>query len=767
MAQNQAPIAGATNEYRSNGGEMIEGVRVVEQVLDATDQARLRHRMTLAQSILEIRSGNLAEAVKALEASLAAYPDSAVVLVQLAELCFRDDTPRAQKYLERAAKVDPEYYRLHLIQALVHQKTGSFDPMLDSLNKCLDLSPGQTVARKLRADYLQQRVDSPESLRKAIDDYEQLESALPQQALYWSFYIGRCYFNLKEYGKAQKFLEPVIGSPLGAQAAYLLGLCKQELGDYTEALDYLSRIKGNPMANENVARIALIQAEAATGELRINYKNRALEELTLLLKNPAYKARPDQYLIAGRLAFELGLPSAAIEHLEKYLDRAPKDLGAQSLLLKAHLIQADPEAQARVDDLFHNYMATLPATGTAEVRRDYIRYLVKMKSWDKVEGELSELEKQSVGGGEISYLKAQIAFGKGDYPEAILAASQALQSPQAARDQIEILIGRACLNQNSLSEAGQHFDSAIASASEPLKGLRCLEIGNYYHEKQLSKEKIRYWNRALDLHPNNQQLRYEIGLAYLRSGSAEQASPCLERVIKETQEPPLRSQAHTLLGYIAVVGGATDAAEKNYRSAISEWPANLPATRGLAHLLSEMEKYSEAREFFTRAAALDPEDATLNIQVGIVCDKLNDIEGAEQAAEAAIKADPNYGEAYNFLGYMYAERGIKLDKALELVGKAMELEPNNPNITDSMAWVYYQQGNYPKAVELLEKAVFLLTGEFVRGSSVIHEHLGDAYDKMGQREKAREMWKKAAEGDPKSSTATEKLKKSLGATGGN
>ncbi len=756
------PVIALTQENKINGALLLEDVKRVDQVLSATDQARLRHRVTLAEGMMQIRAGKLAEAMKTLEASLAAWPDSVVALTQLAELCYRDDTPRAQGYLDQTAKIDPDYYRLHFIQALIHQKSGKLDEMLASLDRCLTLAPEQTRARQLRAEYLRQRVDSPEMLRRAIDDFMILQQAIPQQSVLWSFYIGRCYFLLKEYGKAQKFLEPVLSSPLEKEAAYLLGRCKQALGQYAEALEYIDKAKGEAVADENVASIAIMQAEASTGEMRIRYKSRALEELALLLKNPDFKPRPEQLLMAGKLALELGLPKAAVEYLEKFLEKAPNDRNGKILLLQAHMIHGDPEAVGKVKELFTAYLETQPATATevATVRKEYLKYLVKQKQWDQVEGEIEALARSGGEDSELAMIRAQVAFGKADYAGAIQAASKALSVPGSERDEIEMLIGLSYLKADSPLEAAKHFDLAIKAATSSLEGLRCLEVGNLYQDNGKTKEKLKYWNRALSLHPGNQQLRYEIGLAYLRSGSPEEALPFLSQVAKEAEEATLRSQAHTLLGYASVVLGASGEAEKAYRSAIEAWPSNLMAIKGLAHLMSDFERYEESRELFKQAVAQNPEDATLYIQLGIVCDKLNDIEGAENAAEAAMRTAPKYSEGYNFLGYMYAERGIKLDRALELVEKALSLEPNNPNINDSLGWVYFQKGEYPKAVETLEKAVGLLSEDYMRGSSVIFEHLGDAYEKIGNTEKAREFWKKAAEGDPKSQTAAEKLKKS-------
>lgn len=121
-AQEAPQVLEPTRESMTNGDALLEDVKRVDQVLSATDQARLRHRVTLAKGLMQVRSGQMAEAMKTLEASLAAWPDSVVALTQLAELCYRDDTPRAQGYLDQTAKIDPDYYRLYFIQALVHQE---------------------------------------------------------------------------------------------------------------------------------------------------------------------------------------------------------------------------------------------------------------------------------------------------------------------------------------------------------------------------------------------------------------------------------------------------------------------------------------------------------------------------------------------------------------------------------------------------------------------------------------------------------------------
>ena len=79
----------------------------------------------------------------------------------------------------------------------------------------------------------------------------------------------------------------------------------------------------------------------------------------------------------------------------------------------------------------------------------------------------------------------------------------------------------------------------------------------------------------------------------------------------------------------------------------------------------------------------------------------------------------------------------KLEEAESMSKRLLELSPNNPHYLDTHGWVLFQQGNYESAVSYLEKAAQLSE------QAVIFEHLGDAFFKLGQKEKAMENWKKA------------------------
>ena len=111
-------------------------------------------------------------------------------------------------------------------------------------------------------------------------------------------------------------------------------------------------------------------------------------------------------------------------------------------------------------------------------------------------------------------------------------------------------------------------------------------------------------------------------------------------------------------------------------------------------------------------------------------------------------------EAYNYLGYTFAEQGKNLDEAIELIKHALELDPDNGAYVDSLGWAYYKKGMYDKALRKLERATKLVSEDHI-----IRDHLGDVYYKLNMNDKALVQWEKALELDPKQEMIREKIKR--------
>jgi tetratricopeptide (TPR) repeat protein len=139
-----------------------------------------------------------------------------------------------------------------------------------------------------------------------------------------------------------------------------------------------------------------------------------------------------------------------------------------------------------------------------------------------------------------------------------------------------------------------------------------------------------------------------------------------------------------------------------------------------------------------RALKETPKNTALLFKLGAVLDTAGQRQQSIETMKTIIRLDPKHASALNYLGYTYAEMGIHLDQALDLVQRALKIRPGDGYITDSLGWIYFKTQAYDKAVFYLEKAVKLSDYE-----TVIAAHLADAYLKTGQREKAAAMYKKA------------------------
>ena len=107
--------------------------------------------------------------------------------------------------------------------------------------------------------------------------------------------------------------------------------------------------------------------------------------------------------------------------------------------------------------------------------------------------------------------------------------------------------------------------------------------------------------------------------------------------------------------------------------------------------------------------------------------------------ERALELKPEFPEAQNYLGYMWAERGEKLDRARELIEKALKAEPKSAAYLDSMGWVLFKLNQPKEALGYLLQAVSLNDGP----DATLYDHLGDIYSALGETDQANEAWRKS------------------------
>jgi len=111
------------------------------------------------------------------------------------------------------------------------------------------------------------------------------------------------------------------------------------------------------------------------------------------------------------------------------------------------------------------------------------------------------------------------------------------------------------------------------------------------------------------------------------------------------------------------------------------------------------------------------------------------VEASEAEFRKILDADPSNSGALNYLGYMLADRGVRLNDALQMITKALEQDPGNGAYLDSLGWVYFKLGRLNEAEENVRKAL-----ETTPRDATVRDHLGDILLKQGKVRDAVAQW---------------------------
>ena len=150
------------------------------------------------------------------------------------------------------------------------------------------------------------------------------------------------------------------------------------------------------------------------------------------------------------------------------------------------------------------------------------------------------------------------------------------------------------------------------------------------------------------------------------------------------------------------------------------------------------ELYHQAIDYFEQALALGRKTNFNYRNLGISYERIGQVELAENALQKALQLNPDDALTLNYIGYWWADENRRIEEALELIKKAVNLQPTSGYFADSLGWAYFRQDDFNTAVLWLEKAIQLAPAD-----PVIADHLGDAYWKVGRFLEARFKWQRA------------------------
>lgn len=170
-------------------------------------------------------------------------------------------------------------------------------------------------------------------------------------------------------------------------------------------------------------------------------------------------------------------------------------------------------------------------------------------------------------------------------------------------------------------------------------------------------------------------------------------------------------------------------------------------------LLRDAKQYQVAYDMLAKASAAEPDNGDLIYDQAMVAEKLDRMDEMERLLRRLMVLKPESQNAYNALGYSFADRKIRLEEARTLIRKAVQLAPEDPFIADSLGWVEFRLGNNTEATRILEEAYKK------RPDPEIGAHFGEVLWTAGDKERALRVWRESALADAENETLQETLKR--------
>ncbi len=507
---------------------------------------------------------------------------------------------------------------------------------------------------------------------------------------------------------------------------------------------------------------------------------KAVKELEILRD-----IQPDDersYFALGGAYFELGEPEKAIQAYEKFqslvtnVDNGYREIAkyyyekvasqavlpeekdkayekAVEYLTKA--LQAQPDsseslaALATIYTRQNNYKEAIPVykqlletTGdNAAVKRQLALALVETQAFDEALKVLQELAKSNPGDPGVRILLGRAQVGTHQMSEGIKTLKSVLEDNQGLFE-AEFYLGTAYEQNGQLPEAVKIFSGLLdraKSGSEELKTNQVIfqqHLAADYQEMGDNAKAIEIYEEMM-----KSSATPDPRVVFLLI-NAYRINRQLDKALALGRDQYLKNPKDTNIGLVYARALADDGKAKEGAELLNKLlqadPSNVDIYVNLSQVYLQGKKYSDAEKVLRRAEDRKLDSERLKFQLATIYERQKDFDRAESLFKEILKENPKNAVALNYIGYMLADRGVRLDEAVQYVKEALEIDPNNGAYLDSLGWAFYKLNELDKAEKYLLQAV-----DLVRNDPVIHDHLGDLYYKTGNYEKARDFWTKS------------------------
>jgi tetratricopeptide (TPR) repeat protein len=477
---------------------------------------------------------------------------------------------------------------------------------------------------------------------------------------------------------------------------------------------------------------------------------------------------------AAEIAFHARKYDMALEAVRLWLGIEPESQPARQM--QSTLLLASGRIDELATSLARDLAAEAPNIGEALMRlvRAFARYPDKVA----VQRLFEQLTQPYLDLAEAHFVRAQAAVGVGDADRARGEIDRALELRSgwelAALFKAELLPkGTAQLD----------FLKTWLAANPDAQEARLGYARALVSEKRYEASRTEF-RRLLSANPNNPDMLYAVGILSLQVNDAAEAEQQLKRFV-EIGRGDL-DPARFYLGQIADQAGRPEDALRWYdlvaagehalpakvraaqvllrqnkldeaRERLATARANAPGDIRLvvaeAQLLRDAGRHEEAFAFLGKVLEVQPDQPEILYELALTAEKLGYMDLLERHLRRLMVLKPDSAQAYNALGYSFADRNLRLDEAAQLIDKALSLAPDDYFILDSKGWLLFRQGKLAAALELLQ------TAYAKRPDAEIAAHVGEVLWALGRPNEALTVWREATKAHPSNDVLTATIKR--------
>lgn len=638
-----------------------------------------------------IQLGNLLlagrQVPKALEqanAVLAIQPNNADAYALLAGISSakgnRDD---AISQIQHALSIDPNRSSFHTTLGLLQASDPSTSNAgEDQLRKAVSLDQKDVTAALVLASLLEKKGD----LAGAEQQLLAAEKAAPENVVVRAS-LANVYLREKNNAKAEQTLyqatDELNGTDAGAEllANYYIQTNQLARGESDYATLVSKHDKSIPLKLA-YARILVLNRNVA----------KAREIATGLAKTDS--TRPEVAILNGMLLLNDKKNTEAFNVLQKAAKANPDNFAVQLWFGRA--------AQAKGD------MNTAQQSYRLATR-------INPKNLEAQEA----LANIAIQNRDFSTL--------GDVAKAAMAASPQASSPYVWQ-------GIADADQKFYDKAETDFNQALKLNPNDWQAL--LQSGQLRLIEHKIPEGKSLLERSLASNPSNPR-----ALQLLLSAMAYEKQPVkamIARVQDQITKAPQNASMYQMLSGLQLSSGDSAGSLSSAEKAMQLNPSDPSAVMAYSRAQIALGQAPKAIDTWKQWVKDHPGDAAAFTVLGSLQETQGDRDGAMASYKAALAIQPDQAIAANNLSNLMVETGQNIDVALTLAQTARRVLPDSPDTADTLAWVYYQKGNYESARSLLEDAA-----KTAPNNAAIHYHLGMTYAKLARKGDAATELKKA------------------------